>query len=78
MTSSLLQAEYIPALKTSGLALHGIAAAWLGYSSANPLSQRLANGACKAPTAVPPARSKGNQSLQSSNQTPSKLSRREK
>lgn len=78
MTSRLLQAEYIPALKTSGLALHGVAASWLGYSSANPLSRRLANGACEAPAGVLPARSKGNHSLQSSNQTPSKLSGREK
>lgn len=63
MTSSLPQAQYIPALKTPGLGLHGVAAAGLGYSLANPLSRSLANGACEAPAGVPPARSKGNQSL---------------
>lgn len=39
MTSSLLQAEYIPTLKKSGLVLHSTAAAWWGHSWVDPLSQ---------------------------------------
>lgn len=63
MNSSLPQAEYMPALKTPGLALHSMAASRLGYSLTNLLSRRLPNGACNAPAGIPPARSKGNQSL---------------